>query len=153
MKYVFGLIALGFASTAFAGNACHAVATPVAVPVQTVAVPLQHVQTVAVAQPVYVQRVAVAAQPVYVQQVAVAQHQQFVAVQKGQVAQRQFRGNGRVGNGGAFGNVLNSIFSPRGILTIGGAAAGAAIAGPAGAIGGSAIGAALGTVLSDGLGR
>jgi len=159
MKYVLSLLVVGVGSVAFAGNACQTVATPVQV---------QHVQTVQVAQPVYVQqvqvqRVAVAqpvyvqrqvvqvAQPVYVQQVAVAnQHQQFVAVQQNNV-----RGNGRVrnGNGGSFGNALNAIFSPQGILTIGGAAAGAAVAGPLGAPAGAAIGAGLGTILGNGLAR
>jgi len=160
MKYVLGLLVASIGGVAFAGNACQTVATPVAVPVQTVAVPVQAIghcgvavaapqvqyqsQIVAVAAPQYVQTQVVQVQQRHV--VAVAQPQHVVAVQKN-------AGNGRVrGNGGALGNVVNSIFSPQGILTIGGAAAGAAIGGPAGGIGGAAIGAALGNILGNGLG-
>lgn len=62
----------------------------------------------------------------------------------------RFQGNrGGFGNGNGNGNILNTLFDPRTILTVGGAAGGAAIAGPGGAVGGAAIGALAGNIIGD----
>lgn len=135
--------AASYQTQAVAANPCQVLS---AAPVQ-----YQSVQVVRVAQPVYqVRQVAVVqAQPHYVQNVQVVRQQKFVAVQNGyggsfSGGQRFSQGNVRAGGGG---NVLNTLLSPQGVLTIGGAALGASVAGP----GGAAIGAAVGQIVGGGL--
>lgn len=168
----FGLVALAFLAApivALAGD-CRTVQNVVVqeVPAVTQYVAPQVVQRVIVQQPQYVQRVIVQ-QPQIVERVIVQQNygyggaqafssgrqfqSQRVIVQDnggGFGRQRQRQG---FGGGGGGGNVLNQLLSPQGVLTIGGAALGASVAGPLGAPAGAAIGAAAGQIIGGGLNR
>lgn len=91
---------------------------------------------------------AFVAQPVFVPSAAAffAQPQFVVQQQRGGFGGR-YGSRGGLRGGGGGGGALGSLFSRQGILTIGGAALGASIAGPLGAPAGAAIGAAADQII------